>query len=124
MIQGAIILGNSDFTKPETHEKITSALNGRKVDIVLSDMAPNATGVKEMDQENLITLCYCTLRFAVTFSEVGAALVMKLWQCGQQKQLEETAAKFYKSIKLAKPDSSRSDSAEMFLVCRDFRGLK
>lgn len=87
-------------------------------------MAPNATGIKDADAENIVTLCFCTLQFAVLFSEVGAALVMKLWQCGQQKRLEDAANKFYKSVKIAKPESSRSDSAEIFLVCREFKGLK
>lgn len=87
-------------------------------------MAPNATGIKDADTENIMNLCFCTLHFAVILSEVDAALVMKLWQCAQQKRLEETAKKFYGSVKVAKPDSSRSDSAEMFLVCRKFKGLK
>lgn len=87
-------------------------------------MAPNATGLKDLDAENIITLCFCTLQFAVTLSEIGASLVMKLWQCSQQKKLEERAIKFYKTVRVAKPDSSRSDSAEMFLVCKDFKGLK
>lgn len=118
------MLGNSDFTKEETHEKIKSLLDNRKIDVVLSDMAPSATGIKDVDSENIITLCFCTLQFAVLLSEVGAALVMKLWQCAQQKKLEETAAKFYKTIKIGKPDSSRSDSTEVFLVCKHFKGLK
>lgn len=118
------MLGNSDFTKEETHENIKSLLNGKKIDVVLSDMAPKSTGIKDVDAENIITLCYCTLQFAVTLSDNGAALVMKLWQCAQQKRLEETAARFYKTIKIAKPDSSRSDSAEVFLICKHFKGLK
>lgn len=117
-------MGNSDFTKEETQEKIKSLLDGKAINVVLSDMAPNATGIKDVDNENIVTLCFWTLQVAVTLSEVGAALVMKLWQCGQQKRLEETANKFYKSVKIAKPDSSRSDSAEIFLVCREFKGLK
>lgn len=117
-------MGNSDFTQEETQQKITSFLSGRKIDVVLSDMAPNATGIKDADSENIVALCFCTLQFAVMFSEVGASLVMKLWQCGQQKQLETAAARFYRTIKIAKPDSSRSDSAEVFLVCREFKGLK
>lgn len=87
-------------------------------------MAPNASGIKDVDSENIITLCFCTLQFAVTLSEVNSALVMKLWQCAQQKQLEEAARKFYKNVKIAKPESSRSDSAEIFLVCKEFKGLK
>lgn len=94
------------------------------MNVVLSDMAPSATGVKDLDAENIITLCFSALQFAVTFSDVGSTLIMKLWQCAQQKHLEETAVKFYKNVKVAKPGSSRSDSAEVFLVCREFKGVR
>ncbi|XP_044272368.1 rRNA methyltransferase 2, mitochondrial [Tribolium madens] len=123
-INGATILGNMDFTDPKSQDVLIETLRGRKADAVISDMAPNATGVKDLDNENIIRLCYSVLRFAVQNSQVGASVVVKLWQCGQAKQLENDLRKFYDSVKFVKPNSSRSDSAEIFLLGRDFKGLK
>jgi 23S rRNA (uridine2552-2'-O)-methyltransferase len=122
-VEGATVLGNTDFTNPQSQSKIVECLAGKKPDSVVSDMAPNATGVKDLDNENMIHLCYTVLRFAVQMSEVGASLLVKLWQCGEARQLENDISKFYKSVKPVKPSSSRSDSAEMFLLGRDFKGL-
>jgi len=123
-IAGATILGNSDFTHATTQDKIKDILKDRKVDVVLSDMAPNATGIKEMDDENILTLCYTVLRFAILVSKFDATLVVKLWQSGDTKRLESDIGKFYRSVRTVKPQASRSDSAEIFLLARNFKGLK
>ncbi|KAF2901864.1 hypothetical protein ILUMI_04320 [Ignelater luminosus] len=123
-IMGATILGNSDFTTASTQDKIKTLLENKKVDTVLSDMAPNATGVKDMDDENIINLCYSVLRFAVLVSNIDATLVVKLWQSNYTKTLENDMLHFYKTVKTVKPQASRSDSAEIFLLAREFKGLK
>lgn len=112
-----------DFTKPETQELIKETLQGKEVNVVLSDMAPSATGIRDLDNENMMTLCYNVLRFAVQVSGTGGALLLKLWQCGEAKTLEENMLKFYKSVKFVKPHASRVDSAEIFLLGREFKGL-
>lgn len=117
-------MANSDFTTAATQDKIKSLLENRKVNTVLSDMAPNATGVKVMDDENIFNLCYCALRFAVLVSNVDATLVVKLWQSNYTKTLENDMLRFYKTVKTVKPQASRSDSAEIFLLARNFKGLK
>lgn len=96
----------------------------RKVDVVLSDMAPNATGVKDLDAENIIALCYSVFRFAVTNSIIGGTLLMKLWECGQIDKLESDLKRFYEKVKRVKPNASRMDSAEIFILSRSFKGLK
>lgn len=122
-IDGATIFSRSDFTKLETQLKLKNALNGRPVNCVLSDMAPNATGVRMLDQENITNLCYAVLRFSLAISAVGANLVVKIWNNGAVPKLEEDMLKFYKKVKRVKPFSSRSDSAEHFMVARYFKGL-
>lgn len=61
-IKGAILLGNSDFTSPKTWKKIKDHLNGQSIDVVLSDMAPNATGVKQLDHDLIIRLAYSVIK--------------------------------------------------------------
>ncbi|XP_030758703.1 rRNA methyltransferase 2, mitochondrial [Sitophilus oryzae] len=123
-IEGATLIGNADFTDPTSEQTIIKALNGNKCDAVISDMAPNATGIRDLDNENIIKLCYMVLKFAITNSKVGASVLMKLWQCGDSKKLELDIGKFYEKVNVVKPKSSRSDSTEMFLLGREFKGLK
>lgn len=117
-------MGNADFTKPETQEKVKSILGDRRVDCVLSDMAPNATGVRSLDQENITKLCYTVLRFAVLMSSVNASLLVKLWSNGDAAQLEQDMLRFYEKVKFIKPVASRMDSAEIFMLAKGFVGLK
>ena len=99
-------------------------LAGKRVDCVLSDMAPNATGIRSLDQENITNLCYSVLRFAVLMSSVEASLLVKVWDNGNIPQLERDMLKFYKSCKIIKPAASRGDSSEKFLLARGFVGIK
>ncbi|XP_058059768.1 rRNA methyltransferase 2, mitochondrial [Anopheles bellator] len=123
-IEHAILFGNSDFLRKETQDKIRSALGERGVDCVLSDMAPNATGIRSLDQENITTLCYSVLRFALLMSAPKASLVMKVWDNGDLPKLERSVSEYYGSVKRAKPRASRGDSSELFIVARQFRGIE
>lgn len=122
--QGAHILGNTDFTQSASQEKIRTLLDGRTVDCVLSDMAPNATGVRALDHENITNLCYAVMRFAVLMSSPNASLLVKVWDNGSVPQLEQDMLRFYKTVKIIRPQASRADSSEKFLLAREFYGLK
>ncbi|XP_055609031.1 rRNA methyltransferase 2, mitochondrial-like [Uranotaenia lowii] len=123
-IKHATILGNSDFTRPETQNRIRELLADRRVDCVLSDMAPNATGVRSLDQENIITLCYSVLRFAILMSSKNASLLVKIWDNNEVPTLEKNMAKYYEQVRRIKPRASRSDSAEAFILARGFIGVE
>ncbi|XP_053965217.1 rRNA methyltransferase 2, mitochondrial [Anastrepha ludens] len=123
-VPGATIFGGMDFTSTTAQQRLREALEGRHVNCVLSDMAPNATGVRMLDQENIMSLCYAVLRFALAMSTLGGHLVVKLWANGDVPKLEKDMERFYEHVKRVKPVSSRSDSAEFFLVARRFRGLE
>ncbi|XP_017474878.1 PREDICTED: rRNA methyltransferase 2, mitochondrial [Rhagoletis zephyria] len=123
-IPGATVFGGMDFTTPVAQQRLREALASRPVNCVLSDMAPNATGVKMLDQENIMGLCYAVLRFALAMSAPEAHLVVKLWANGDVPKLEKDLERFYEHVKRVKPESSRSDSAEFFLVARRFKGLE
>ena len=122
--QGAHTLGGCDFTDPAVQSHIKAILNGRQIDCILSDMAPNATGVRQLDQENITTLCYKVLRFAVLMSSPNASLLVKVWDNGDVPKLEEDMRRFYRTVKRAKPTASRADSAENFILAKGFLGLE
>lgn len=62
-VEGALVLGRTDLSSEEGLDRVKLALNGRLVDVLLSDMAPNATGVKEADHDSIIHLAYAVVRY-------------------------------------------------------------
>ncbi|XP_077288922.1 mitochondrial rRNA methyltransferase 2 [Arctopsyche grandis] len=123
-IEGATILSNLDFESEETQTKLKEALGDHKVNVVLSDMAPNASGVKAIDQDKIISLCYKAFRFAAQVSTKNACLLVKVWDGVEVPILELDLGRFYKGVKIYKPPSSRSDSSEKFLFASGFKGLQ
>lgn len=124
LFQGANILSNLDFESKEAQDKLKEMLNGAKVDVVLSDMAPNASGIRYLDQDNIISLCYRAFRFAAQVSQKDATLLVKVWDGVEVPVLELDLGRFYKHVKVMKPSASRSDSAEKFILARGFKGLQ
>lgn len=120
-IEGAHILAPLDFTKLSSQTKVTELLDGCLADVVLSDMAPAATGVRELDQDQILTLGYSVMTYAQQISKDGAKLLIKLWAGGRVKQLENELLLHYSRVKVVKPPSSRQDSAELFLLASNFR---
>ncbi|XP_076459004.1 rRNA methyltransferase 2, mitochondrial-like [Babylonia areolata] len=123
-VEGAYIIHQSDFTLPDTQRKVQTILNGRPVNVVLSDMAPRATGQKSLDHELIISLCFSVLVFARNVLRPGGHVVCKLWQGGEQQKLESAMGMMFEKVKVVKPASSRTDSAEIFLVGKNFHGEK
>lgn len=121
-VPGAITIPNTDFTSPLAQSKILSALDGRKVDLVCSDMAPNATGIKSLDHESIIQLSLTALQFALQVLQLNGTFLTKTWDGKEQKQLIEFLEKFFHQVNLFKPVSSREDSSEIYILARRFKG--
>lgn len=122
-IDGATFLGNTDFTSSAAQDKIKSLLGGRQVNCVLSDMAPNATGIRSMDTENIMELAYSVFSFAQQVSAPEAMLLIKIWENGDLHKLEVAIGGRYETCKMVKPNASRSNSAEKFILAKGFKKL-
>jgi len=123
-VEGATVLGNMDFTSIKTQETLSELLQGDKADVVLSDMAPNASGVRDIDHDSIMLLAYAALRFAVQIGKAQSAFVVKIWDGGKVQQFEQNLSKFYSSVKAIRPDATRDESTEKFFLARGFKGLK
>ncbi|KMQ95598.1 ribosomal rna methyltransferase [Lasius niger] len=123
-VEGATVLGNMDFTIAKTQETLHQLLQGNKADVILSDMAPNASGIREIDHDNIVLLAYAALKFALQTTKVHGTLVIKIWDGGKSQQFEENLLKFYDNVKVVKPDATRDESSEKFFLAREFKGLK
>ncbi len=109
-----------DFLDDDAPEKLKSLLGG-KADLVLSDMAPSATGHARTDHIRIMALAEAAAYFAVEILTPGGAFICKFFQGGAEKELLELLKKHFTKVKYAKPPASRKESSETYLVAIGFR---
>jgi 23S rRNA (uridine2552-2'-O)-methyltransferase len=110
-----------DFTSPKGLEALEAALATRQADLVLSDMAPNMTGIAVTDQARSMYLAELARDFAQLHLKRDGALLVKIFQgAGYDDYLKSLRRAFLKVV-VRKPDASRDESAEQYLLAR---GLK
>ncbi len=100
---------------------ILKAKMGR-ADVVLSDMAPNASGNQSVDHIRIMVLVEAAFMFACEVLKPGGVFVAKVWQGGTESGVLAEVKKHFTTVKHVKPKASRQDSAETFLVATGFRG--
>jgi len=105
-----------DFTDNAIYEKLQDALNNNPVDLVISDMAPNISGIKGMDQARISNLNELTLDFARDWLKpMGNMMVKTFMGSGFDDFIKQVRVSFAKTI-IEKPDSSRDRSSELFII--------
>lgn len=110
-----------DFTEDSTLTELVARLNGRKADLVLSDMSPNITGVIVSDQARIYTLAELALEFAAQWLQPDGAFLVKVFQgAGFEDYMKQMRAVF-KSAVVRKPKASRDSSREVYLLGRGLR---
>ncbi len=120
-IRGVTVL-QGDFREESALAAVRDALGGEKVDLVVSDMAPNLSGVASADQARSVHLAELALEFALDNLQPGGDFVVKVFQgSGFAEFRQQVAARFDKAH-ARKPEASRDRSAEMFVVGKGFRG--
>jgi len=118
-------IGNSiqiqgDFTEKVTQEEIKKKLKN-KVDVVMSDMAVNTTGIKNIDSLQTGELCMEAMIFAKDQIKDNGYFISKVFMGGTFNEIVAQGKKFFKEVKVFKPKSSRKDSKESFIICRKLR---
>jgi 23S rRNA (uridine2552-2'-O)-methyltransferase len=98
-------------------------LDGATADLVISDMAPNMSGMKDIDQPQVIYLAELALDLARTILKPGGCFVVKIFQGEGIEDFQRDLRKSFASIKVRKPDASRARSREVYLLAVDFKGL-
>lgn len=110
-----------DFREDAVLERLEAALDGRRADLVMSDMAPNISGVKAVDQPRSIYLVELALDLCDRALRPGGDFVAKLFQGEGSDAVIATARKRFGKVRVMKPDASRSGSREVYLVARNYR---
>jgi 23S rRNA (uridine2552-2'-O)-methyltransferase len=123
-VDGAIILPERDFTHKSTQEEMKSLLDGKPIDVVLSDMAPNVSGNSEMDHDAITALVYSVLKFAILNAESKSSILVKMFNGSNQDKLLKDFELCYNKVKIYKPPSSRNESSELFIVGQNLKEIK
>ena len=118
-----------DFLDPSAPERLAAMLGGAaggnaqaKADVVLSDMAANATGHRQTDHLRIMALAEVAADFARKVLAPGGSFLCKVLQGGTEAALLAGLKRDFASVKHVKPPASRSDSAELYLLAQGFRG--
>ncbi|XP_074512164.1 rRNA methyltransferase 2, mitochondrial isoform X1 [Sebastes fasciatus] len=120
-LDGAHFLPCHDVTDPVTHAKLLELLPSGQAHVILSDMAPNASGFREMDHEKLITMCFSLLGLAERILQPGGSLLCKYWDGILAHKLQEKLSGVFSSVQTLKPNASRKESAERYFLARVYR---
>ena len=119
-VEGVTFL-QGDFREAEVLAGLENALAGRKLDVVVSDMAPNLSGIESADAARISHLVELAVEFACNHLKPEGALVVKLFHGSGYSDLVALFKRTFKMVKPVKPKASRDKSSETFLVGR---GLK
>jgi 23S rRNA (uridine2552-2'-O)-methyltransferase len=110
-----------DFTEQATLEQLALALNNRKVDLVISDMAPNMSGVATADQARSMYLCELALEFACTYLKPNGQFLVKVFQGEGFQAYVQLMRDSFEQVLTRKPKASRDRSSEVYLLCKNLR---
>jgi 23S rRNA (uridine2552-2'-O)-methyltransferase len=110
-----------DFLDASAPDRLKAMLGG-KADVVLSDMAANSTGHRQTDHLRIMALAEAAAMFAREVLADGGAFVCKVLQGGTEAKILVELKRDFESVRHVKPPASRTDSAELYLLARGFRG--
>ena len=111
-----VIFLNNDFSDEKVQDKILKTFND-KIDIIVSDMAENTTGNKTVDSIRTNNLCADVISFSLRALTKKGSLVCKLFMGEEFLEVKNLAKKNFKNVDFFKPESSRSESKEKYIIC-------
>jgi len=117
---GSSIQIQGDFTEKSVQDEIKKNTTS-KADVVMSDMAVNTTGIKNIDSIQTGELCKEAMVFAKDFLNKNGYFISKIFMGGTFNEIVAEGKKYFKEVKVFKPKSSRKDSKESFIICKKLR---
>ena len=117
---GNTIQIEGDFTEENIKDEIKKHIN-KKIDVVMSDMAVNTTGIKNIDSIQTGELCKEAMFFAKDLLTDKGYFISKIFMGGTFNEIVAEGKKYFKEVKVFKPKSSRKDSKESFIICSKLR---
>ena len=118
-----IFFYKKDFNESDFFDFINNFFDQNKVDIVLSDMAVNTTGNKDLDAIKTNSIALDVVNLSRVILKTKSSLLVKIFSGKDENILIKNAKDSFKIIERIKPDSSRKESREMYLLCRDLKTI-
>ena len=112
-----------DFTEDAVFAGLIEEVGGDSVDLVISDMAPNITGIRAIDQPGSMHLAELALDFARSILREGAYFLVKVFEGDGIGEFKQILANEFEKVKVRKPKASRSRSREIYLLAEKYRNL-
>jgi len=122
-VEGVTFL-QGDFREPEVLARLQEAVQGQAVDVVVSDMAPNLSGIESADAARIAHLVELAVEFATQHLKPEGALVVKMFHGSGYSQLVKLFKETFRVVKPIKPKASRDRSSETFLVGIGFKDAR
>jgi 23S rRNA (uridine2552-2'-O)-methyltransferase len=119
-----VIFIHGDFRDDETLAALERALAGRKADLVLSDLAPNFSGIAATDQARALALAELAVQFALKHLKPQGNFLVKAFQGAGFDNFVEDVRRQFRTVAVRKPDASRSRSREVYVVAKGLRQTK
>jgi len=116
-----VIFVQSDFSTDEALAKLHIILENSPVDLVLSDMSPNITGIETIDQPRAMYLCELAVDLCKSVLRPGGVLVIKVFHGVGFDEFYKHVNSQFRHVKSRKPKASRAESREVYLVAREFK---
>jgi 23S rRNA (uridine2552-2'-O)-methyltransferase len=110
-----------DFLEETTMQKVMEIMKDSKADVVLSDMAPSSCGIKKVDHLRIVNLIEAVYEFCKISLNEGGTMVAKIFQGGAEAELLTDIKLRFSKVVHFKPNSSRKESVEMYLVATGFK---
>ena len=116
-----VLFIEGDFTEDEVVQACMSGLNGARADLVLSDIAPNLSGVRSSDQARSMYLAELVLAFSDEVLSLGGDILVKLFQGEGTDQFKKELANRFQKVMVRKPQASRDSSREFYVLARGYQ---
>ncbi len=110
-----------DFRDNEVYEQLNKVLNGAPIDVVISDMAPNLSGNKAIDQPSAMYLCELALETAQAILVKEGTFLVKVFQGAGFDVFKKQVAASFKKVMIRKPKASRARSNEVYILAKGFK---
>ena len=120
-IPGVMVV-TADFGTDEGLEAVRQAVGTSRVDLVLSDMAPNLSGIDSVDQARSVHLAELAFEFACQYLHPGGDFAVKVFQGSGLAEFQKSVREAFAKVYIRKPKASRDRSREVFMVAKDRRG--
>jgi len=122
-MSGVTVL-RGDCREPVIQEQLAQALEGRRADVVLSDMSPNISGIASADQARAAELVQMAIEFCRAQLKTDGVFLVKVFQGGEFAGLLKELKSMFRQVRTLKPAASREESRETYLLARGLKGLQ